>query len=51
MKVGVVPNMDKLITMYSDDSKEPRNYKKSKYIKKKYHLIRDFIQKKEIVVK
>lgn len=48
--------MDKAITMYCENSravsqyKEPKNHKKGKHIEKKYYLIRDFIQKEEIVV-
>ena len=55
-ELGVVPNMDKPIVLYCDNSgavsqcKEPRNHKKGKHIERKYHLIREFIQKDEIVV-
>ena len=42
----VVPNMDKPLTLYCDNSetvtnsKEPRSHKRRKHIERKYHLIR-----------
>ena len=55
-ELGVVPHMDRPIVIYCDNSravsqcKEPRNHKKGKHIERKYHLIREFIQKNEILV-
>jgi hypothetical protein len=48
-ELGVVPNMDKSLIMYCDNSeeisqcKERRNLKKGKHIERKYHMIREFI--------
>ena len=56
LELGVVPVARNPIVMYCDNSgavaqcKEPRNHKKGKHIKRKYHLIREFVQEKEIVV-
>ena len=54
--LDVVPAVEKPITLFCDNSeavsqcKEPRNHKKGKHIERKYHLIREFIQRKDIVV-
>ena len=32
------------------NSKEPRTHKKGKHIKRKYHLIRDIVQRGDVVV-
>jgi hypothetical protein len=48
--------MDKPIIIYCDNSakisqcKEPRKNREGKHIEKKYHLIREFIQKWEIFI-
>jgi hypothetical protein len=48
--------MDKPIVLYCDNSrtvsqsKELRNYKKRKYIERKYHLIQEFIQRRKIMM-
>ena len=42
--------MDKLLTLYCDNSsavvnsKEPRSHNRSKHIERKYHVIRDIVQ-------
>ena len=47
----VVPDMDKPITLYCDNSgavansKEPRSHKRGKHIERKYHLIREIMQR------
>ena len=52
----VVPNIDKPLTLFCDNSgavansKEPRSHKRSKHIHRKYHVIRDFVKKQEVLV-
>ena len=52
----VDPNMDKPITLYCDNngdvenSKEPRNHKRGKHIERKYHLIREIVQRGDVIV-
>ncbi|KAL6544029.1 hypothetical protein OROGR_010526 [Orobanche gracilis] len=54
--LGVIPDLPKSITLYCDNngavgnSKEPRDHKASKHIKRKYHLIRDFVKRGKIIV-
>ena len=56
MDLEVIPNADRPITFYCDNSgalaqsKEPRYHKKQKHIERKYHLIRDIIQRGDIIV-
>ena len=56
LDLGVVPLMQLPITLYCDNSravaksKEPRTHKKGKHIERKYHLIRDIVQRGEVVV-
>ena len=51
-----IPNADRPITFYYDNSgavaqsKKPRYHKKHKHIEMKYHLIRDIIQRGDTVV-
>ena len=48
--------MDKLLTLYYDNggvvanSKEPKNHKRLKHIKRKYHVIRDTVQRGDATV-
>ena len=55
--LGIVPNMDKPITLYCDNSgtvansKEPRSHKRGKHIERKYHLIREIVNRGDVVVK
>ena len=52
----VVPNMDKPITLYCDNSgdvansREPRSHKRGKHIEKKYHLIREIVNRGDVIV-
>ena len=52
----VIPSASRPITLYCDNSgavtqsKEPRYHKKQKHIERKYHLIRDIIERGDIVV-
>ncbi|WBP92221.1 reverse transcriptase domain-containing protein [Kitasatospora cathayae] len=52
----VVPDMDKPITLFCDNSgavansKEPRSHKRGKHIERKYHLIREIVQRGDVVV-
>ena len=51
----VVPNIDKPITLYCDNSgtvvnsREPHSYKRGKHIERKYHLIREIINKGDVM--
>ena len=55
--LGIVPNMDKPVTLYCDNSgavansKEPRSHKRGKHIERKYHLIREIVNRGDVVVK
>ena len=52
----VVPNMDKPIILYCDNSgavansKEPRSHKRGKHIERKYHLIREIVHRGDVAV-
>ena len=52
----VVPNIDKPITLYCDNSsavensREPRSHMRGKQIEKKYHLIREIVNRGDIIV-
>ena len=52
----VVPNLDKPMTLYCDNSgvvansKEPRSHKRGKHIERKYHLIREIVQRGNVTV-
>ena len=52
----MVLSMKLPITLYCDNSgvvansKEPRTHKKEKHIERKYHLIRDIVQRGDVVV-
>ena len=56
LDLGVVTNMPKRITVYCDNSgavansREPRAHKASKHIERKYHIIRDIVQRGDIQV-
>ena len=47
----VVPDMDKPLVLYCDNSgavansKEPRSHKRGKHIERKYHLIREIVHR------
>ena len=52
----VVPNMDGPITLYYDNSgvvtnsKEPQSHKRGKHIERKYHLIREIVNRGDVIV-
>ena len=52
----VVPNMDKPIVLYCDNSgavensKEPRSHKRGKHIERNYHLIREIVHRGDVAV-
>ena len=52
----VVPDMEKPLSLYCDNSgavansKEPRSHKRSKHIEQKYHVIRDIVQRGDVAV-
>ena len=56
LDLHVIPSANRPITLYYDNSgavaqsKEPRSHKKQKHILRKYHLIRDFIDRGDTVV-
>lgn len=56
LDLSVIPSMQLPITLYCDNSgavansKEPRTHKKTKHIECKYHLIRDIVQRGDVLV-
>ena len=52
----MVPASLSPITLYCDNSgvvaqtKEPRNHGKGKHVERKYHLIRDIVQRGDVIV-
>ena len=52
----VVPNIDKPITLYCDNSdavansREPRSHKRGKHIERKYHLIREIVNRGDVTI-
>ncbi|RVX02180.1 Retrovirus-related Pol polyprotein from transposon TNT 1-94 [Vitis vinifera] len=56
LDLGVVPSVQSPITLYCDNSgavansKEPQSHKRAKHIERKYHLIRDIVQRGDVVV-
>ena len=52
----VVPNMEKPLVLYCDNSgavensKEPRSYKRGKHIERKYYLIREIVHRGDVAV-
>ena len=52
----VVPNMEKPLVLYRDNSgavansKEPRSHKKGKHIERKFHLIREIVHRRDVAV-
>ena len=55
-ELGVIQSLPKSITVYCDNSgavansKEPRSHKASKHIERKYHIIREIVQRGDIQV-
>ena len=56
MDMGVVPRVQSAITFYYDNSetvanlKEPRIHKRGKHIERKYHLIREIVDREDVKV-
>ena len=52
----VVPDMDKPLIMYCDNSravanyKEPRSHKRGKHIERKYHLVREIVHRGDVTI-
>ena len=52
----VVPNMEKPLVLYCDNSgavansKEPRSHKRGKHIERKYHLIQEIVHRGDVAV-
>ena len=52
----VVPNMNKPITLYRDNSgavansREPRSHKRGKHIETKYHMIREIVNRGDVII-
>ncbi|KAA0067492.1 retrovirus-related pol polyprotein from transposon tnt 1-94 [Cucumis melo var. makuwa] len=52
----VIPNMNLPITLYCDNSgaiansKETRSHKREKHIERKYHLIREIVQRGDVII-
>ena len=52
----VVPGLDKSVALYCDhsgavaNSKEPRSHKRGKHIERKYHLIREIVNRGDVTV-
>ena len=56
MELGVITKVVDLMILYCDNSgvvaqaKEPRNHRKGKHIERKYHLVREIVQRGDIIV-
>ena len=56
MELGVIAKAVDSIILYYDNSgvvaqaKEPKNHKKGKHIKRKYHLVREIVQRGDTIV-
>ncbi len=56
MTLEVIPDANKPMVLYCDNSgavansKEPRSHKRSKHIERKYHLIREIVQRGDVEV-
>ena len=56
LDLGVVPSTQSAITLYCDNSgavansKEPRSHKRGKHIERKYHLIREIVNRGDVIV-
>ena len=55
-ELGVIPNVENPMTLFCDNNaamqiaKEPRAHKKSRHIRRKFHLIREFVANNEIMI-
>ena len=56
VSLEIVPDADKPMALYCDNSgavansKEPRSHKRSKHIERKYHLIREIVHRGDVEV-
>ena len=56
IQLGVFPNASSPLDLYYDNSgaiaqaKEPQNHQKSKHVMRRFHLIREFIERGEIKI-
>ena len=56
LDLGVVPSAQSTITLYCDNSravansKEPKSHKRGKHIERKYYLIREIVNRRDVVV-
>lgn len=56
MELGVVPSIEEPMPLYCDNNgaiaqaKEPRSHQKSKHIDRRYHIIRQFVDERQIAV-
>ena len=56
MELGVVPLARQPLTVYNDSSgvvaqsKEPRSHKSQKHVQRKYHLVREIVQRGDIAI-
>ncbi|KAM6590701.1 hypothetical protein CsatA_013306 [Cannabis sativa] len=54
--LGVVPGMERPLVLLCDNtgaianSKEPRSHKRSKHIERKYHIIREYVARGDVLV-
>ena len=54
--LGVVPEIDKPVPLYCDDTgavvqaKEPRSHHRSKHILRWFHLIREIVERQDVVL-
>ena len=55
-ELGVVPEIKNLVPLYCDNTravaqaKEPRSHHKSKHILRRFHLVREIIERQDIVI-
>ena len=55
-ELGVVPSISEPVVVYCDNtgaiaqSKEPRAHHRSKHILRKFHLIREILQRKDVII-
>ena len=56
MELEVFPEIENGITMFYDNtgaiaqSKEPRSHQRSKHVLRRYHLIREIVERKDVII-
>ena len=56
IELGVVPGIEQPVPLYCDNSgavaqaKEPRSHHKSKYILRQFHLVREIVERCDVIV-